>query len=750
MRAVCDLRELYELLRNIDFINAVCVLFNRSNCTASANAVYVFVIIGIHFTIARIANFTNSLFLTGSLTAGVRGLLSRHGAVVGIDCRGGLRAGVIAGVDLRAAEGGICVVLGVGVGGLDVLPPDLGDHAVLACGLACLQQVCHLAACELGGSLGLGRAGYIAAIDAAVGSAAQIIAVCDGAFRRHIADHAADNVVVAGDGATVIAALDRAEVIADHAADIEAAADRAGVIAVLDRVGVIADHAADNAAVAADRAGIIAVPDRASDVTSDHAADTLAAAQIRINDTDILYCAAVHIAEQANVACGAVVKVHAGDGLIVTVKGAVVAICVGADGSPCAEGIAVGDSACIVIGQAAQQLLIDRDILGQNGIGRPILCHVAVATIDHRRKPVELACVGNLVVAVGVGIYSRLIAAADGTEAGSFVEGVSIGIQFTVARTADSTDCLSGAGSRTAGVILGNGCAAAGVGCGVLCAALDRCVGLGTAFMGTHCLDGDGAAGDLIGVGGELDHLIVALPVCHAVGKHSVERFITGNADRCQTVGEGDTFAQRDSGICAANNITNITADAAVAKDCYIAGAGATRGYALPRGGNLHILQRQRTRCIHCIQFHAYYSGSSVVSYTHAQLVARFDLAAGHGADNGYVCALHGRVISIDGKSVIIGGGGHCLAVQVNGKLTGGDVDGVGKCYAIKKLYRGAAGALGGGDGFCECLIVGNGFAVCQACRYHGAADGTEAGSFVEGVSRCFDFVTAVPSCGVL
>ena len=291
-------------------------------------------------------------------------------------------------------------------------------------GLVAVQQVGNLARGELGGGLGGGGAFHIcsgaahycvadAELDGILsipGTAAQVVAVCDRTFVVP-ADYAAD-IVAAGDCADVIAVCDGSAITAGYSTDpITVAGDCTGIIAVRDRAGreIPADYTADKVVSTHNAAGIIAVCDSADNL-ADYTADIVAAAQIRINDTDILYCANVYKAEQADKPCFAVIKIQTGDGVVCAVKGAGVAAAAAADRCPYAEAAAVQAAVGI------KDIFIDGNILHQLAVDG------FVTAVDLCRKPVELTCVRDLIVAVAVQ-HGRLVAATVCAEA-VFIENV--------------------------------------------------------------------------------------------------------------------------------------------------------------------------------------------------------------------------------------------------------------------------------------------------------------------------------------
>ena len=97
----------------------------------------------------------------------------------------------------------------------------------------------------------------------------------------------------AADFAGVVAAGYCAVIISAHAADLIIAADRALVVAAGYYAAIRSAHAADKlTTTAADFAGVVAAGYCAA-IFSAHAADIISAAEIRINNTYILYCAAI-------------------------------------------------------------------------------------------------------------------------------------------------------------------------------------------------------------------------------------------------------------------------------------------------------------------------------------------------------------------------------------------------------------------------------------------------------------------------
>ena len=197
------------------------------------------VVVGVNLTVFALTDGAVSLADAGSRlvahrAGGVVGLGAGGIGIVGVADDSILCAGIVAVVDLRAAEDGIIL-------GADGLTPSL-------LGLVALEQVSHLAGGELLDGFGGGairsivccaaRCGAADAvlngIAAVLGAAGQVVAVLDDVAAVHTPAHHAADLGVAGDGAPVIAALDgAAEGAAHHAADIIVAADNgAGVVAV--------------------------------------------------------------------------------------------------------------------------------------------------------------------------------------------------------------------------------------------------------------------------------------------------------------------------------------------------------------------------------------------------------------------------------------------------------------------------------------------------------------------------------------
>ena len=283
---------------------------------------------------------------------------------------------------------------------------------VLTEGLA--QQISNLTGCEFFLSLGDGFA--ISVANAPVCCAGQIVAVCDGAI-GDIAHHAAD-ILIAADGTSVVAVddADLQEKIARHAADILIAADAARVVAVDDTTVAAkrSRHAAD-VIVTADAAHVVAVDDTTTaGNTSRHAADILIAAEVGIQEAQVLDLAAVDIAEETDIVLCCVVEVQTGDGLSVAVKGAgIIHALAVTDGCPGTEIRAITVQGAVLV----QDILVDLDVIHQLAVDG------FTAAVDLLGKPVELACVVDLVVAVHqLGLLINIAAA--GAEALDKTAGV--------------------------------------------------------------------------------------------------------------------------------------------------------------------------------------------------------------------------------------------------------------------------------------------------------------------------------------
>ena len=147
-----------------------------------------------------------------------------------------------------------------------------------AVGLASIEQIAHLATLKLCGGLGLCQDRPFIATYTASGCAAKVVAVgyCAAVSSAHAANTSINDVFnnIATDYASVVAAGYCAATICGYI------------------YSIISAHAA-NILIAAYRAGVVAAGYRAAIILSAHATDPFFAAEIRINNTYILYCAAI-------------------------------------------------------------------------------------------------------------------------------------------------------------------------------------------------------------------------------------------------------------------------------------------------------------------------------------------------------------------------------------------------------------------------------------------------------------------------
>ena len=253
------------------------------------------------------------------------------------------------------------------------------------------QKVRNLAACKLCGGLGGGNLRHIL-------SCVAQSCVADAVLGSTIA--------VLGTVAQIVAVLHDAVITSNHAADKFVAADRTGIVAVLYGAAVVlSNHAAD--IIHADDGALVVAVLYGAKVISNHAADIIISVKIGIDHSYVLHLAVrAYVAEQTHVVYGAIIEIQAAYGLAVSVEDAGVSVRVITDGSPQSEARGIGEGFC----HFGKDALVDYDIFGQNGVRTCILRRaVGQRTVHQCRKPIQLACVVDLVVAVAVRVGCGLI-----------------------------------------------------------------------------------------------------------------------------------------------------------------------------------------------------------------------------------------------------------------------------------------------------------------------------------------------------
>ena len=195
-------------------------------------------------------------------------------------------------------------------------------------------------------------------------------------------------------------------------------------------------HSAVVSACDTANAGIITAYNRIVDAACDNtvvsacdAANTITARDGGICEGHSLHLTViVNIAKQTNIVSGAVIEVQPGDGLTVAIKGANVFVGRGADGCP----------RSVFKVDIRHQLAVD----------------FGIAAVDLSCKPVKLACVVDLIIALCV--QGRRLIAAVGAEALCVKGNAAVvvgGVHFAVAFAAGVADCQSGAGCFASGAV---------------------------------------------------------------------------------------------------------------------------------------------------------------------------------------------------------------------------------------------------------------------------------------------------------
>ena len=209
----------------------------------------------------------------------------------------------------------------------------------------------------------------------------------------------------------IVAVANHVGASADDTAAVAAGVDFIGIAAHLHSAGVIACDTA-NVLITAYKRIVHAACDNTV-VSACDAANAVIACDGGICEGHSLHLTViVNIAKQTNIVYGAVIEVQPGDGLAVAVEDAVVSVGLGADGRPIAPALCHDDTA---LGDCTVGL---EGIIGvEVDIRYQFPVDFGIAAVDLGCKPVKLACVVYLIIALFLVIYCGLECIALGADA---------------------------------------------------------------------------------------------------------------------------------------------------------------------------------------------------------------------------------------------------------------------------------------------------------------------------------------------